>query len=107
VALLAVPELGSRQWLGPVSAEPGTQVAVRALGARDMLLGFLALHTLDTPAGPRMLRACAAADIVDGTATFIARRKLPAAGAWGTIVLAGGAAVRGFLVAGALTHESA
>lgn len=107
-ALVAVPEMASRQWLGKdTAARPGTQVAVRALGVRDMLIGFLVLHTVDTPAGPRMLRAAALADVVDAVSTLIARESLPAAGAYGTVVLAAGGAAEGLRVAGALTRATA
>jgi len=99
-ALVVAPELATRGWLGKqTAAQPSTQVAVRALGVRDMLLGFLALHTVDNEqAGPRMMRACAACDAVDAGATFAARRSLPAAGAWGTIALAAVASLRGLQV---------
>ena len=106
-ALVAVPELASKRWLGPVSAKKGTQAAVRALGIRDLIFGFLVLHTVGTPAGPRMLRACAVADAVDGLATFAARDELPADGAWGTMALAGVSAVKGVAVAGALARSAA
>lgn len=102
-ALIVAPELATRQWLGEAASKKGTQAAVRALGVRDVLLGFLVLHTIDTQAGPRMVRACALADTVDAVATFLARDELPAAGAWGTIALAGGGALGGLRTAGALT----
>jgi hypothetical protein len=105
-ALVVAPELASKRWLGDVASKKGTQVAVRALGVRDLLIGLLAVHTIGTPAGPRMLRACALADAVDGIATFAARDELPTDGAWGTIALAGGSAFRHVQVARALARAS-
>jgi hypothetical protein len=102
-ALLAVPEKASRQWLGDVSATAGGQVAVRALGIRDLLLGAITLHTLSHPQiGPRWVQMCAVADTVDAVATSAARDELPTVGAWGTIALAGGSTVAGLVIASKL-----
>ncbi|MCW3013870.1 MAG: hypothetical protein JWO02_962 [Solirubrobacterales bacterium] len=103
VALVVLPEQSSRPWLGDVSATAGAQVAVRALGIRDVLLGAITLHTLSHPqVGARWLQACAVADTVDAVATYAARDELPTAGAWGTIAMATVGAVDGLLVAAKL-----
>ena len=83
-------------WIGPDARRPGTTVFARALGARDVLLGGMVLHTIDRPdVGPRWLSATAACDAVDCASAAAVRDELPAArGAFG-IVLAGGAAVAG------------
>ncbi len=108
IGLVARPELASRQWLGDVSADPAAQVAIRALGVRDFLLGAITLHTLSSPAvGPRMLQACALADTVDAAATLAARDKLPSPGVWAVIALAGGAALDGLRTAQRLRGAAA
>jgi len=99
-ALLAAPSLVGRPWLGDVAATPGGRVALRALGARDALLGGIVLHLAGRPpAGGRALQAAAVADAVDFAATLAARRRLPPLGSAGVMALAGGAALAG-LVAG-------
>ena len=79
--LLVAPRLLGRPWLGRTATEPAGQVVLRALGARDLIIGAIALHTVDHPdVGPRWQRTCAAADAVDALATLVARRSLPPAG---------------------------
>jgi len=76
---------------------------VRSIGVRDMVLGMIALHTLDHPeVGPRWQATCAIVDTVDLLATGAARNDLPAAGVAGTAAVAGGAAAAGFYFARAL-----
>jgi hypothetical protein len=96
VALLAAPQRVGRGWLGADGDRPGTQVALRALGVRDLYLGALALHVASRPGvGRRTIAASAACDLVDGVATLAARRSLPTGGVAGTVVLALGAAAAG------------
>jgi hypothetical protein len=85
-------------WLGRDGAGTGS-VALRALGARDIVLGGIALHTLDNPqVGPRWQRTCAAVDAVDLVATAAARPKLPPVGSALVMAMAAaGAAVGGWL----------
>ena len=52
--------------------------------------------------GPRGQRTLAACDLVDLTATVVGRNALPAAGAAGTVALAGGAAAVELWAAGKL-----
>lgn len=102
VALVAAPTPASRGWLGATAEEPAGQVAMRALGIRDAILGAITLHTLSHPeVGPRWVATCAVADAVDFGATVAARRGLPPQAA-GVIALAGGSAVAGFALARAL-----
>jgi len=102
VGLMAAPTPSSRAWLGDVAGEPGGQVAMRALGVRDAILGALTLHTLSHPeVGPRWVATCAVADTVDFAATLTARRGLPPQ-ALGVVALAGGSAAAGFALAAVL-----
>jgi hypothetical protein len=103
--LLVAPRLLGRPWLGRTATEPAGQVVLRALGARDLIIGAIALHTVDHPdVGPRWQRTCAAADAVDALATLVARRSLPAAGSALVAALAATGTVTGLTVAGALSR---
>jgi hypothetical protein len=104
-ALLAAPAAVGRPWIGAAADRSGTQVALRALGVRDALLGGIALHLVGRggPAGGRALQACAVADAVDFAATLAARRELPPVGAAGVMALAGAAAVGGAVLGRALS----
>jgi hypothetical protein len=94
-AVLVAPSPVGRPWLGRVADEAPGQVALRALGIRDLLLGAIALHVADRPGvGARTMGACAITDVVDCAVTLAARRKLPA-GALGVAALAGAGAVTG------------
>jgi hypothetical protein len=104
VGLLVAPTRTAGGWLGRENLErPSVQAVVRSVGIRDVVLGMIALHTIDHPeVGPRWQATCAVVDSVDLLATVAARADLPAAGVAGTAVIAGGAAVGGFYFARAL-----
>jgi hypothetical protein len=94
-ALVVAPRLLGRVWLGAPAATPAGAVALRALGVRDVVLGGIAVHTLDHPdVAPRWQRTCAAVDAFDLVATVAARRSLPPVGS---------ALVMGIAAAGAAT----
>jgi hypothetical protein len=96
-ALLIVPERVAKGWLGEYAERPAVHALVRSIGVRDVVLGTIALHTLDhDEVGPRWQATCAVVDTVDLLATGAARRDLPAAGVAGTAVVAGVSAVAGF-----------
>lgn len=103
VAFLAAPALTGRGWIGDDAERPGTQVMIRALGIRDLILGMLTLHVAHRPGvGYRTVATCAAADLVDFGATFAAREHLPPAAATGAMAMAGTAALSGVALALAL-----
>ncbi len=105
-ALLIVPETVAKGWLGEYAERPAVHALVRSIGARDVVLGMIALHTLDHPeVGPRWQATCAVVDTVDLLATGAARNDLPAAGVAGTAAVAGGAAAAGFYFARALKQS--
>ncbi|HEV3000386.1 MAG TPA: hypothetical protein VGW75_06575 [Solirubrobacteraceae bacterium] len=95
-ACAVAPRTAGALWIGADARRPGTTVFARALGARDVLLGAMVLHTVDHPeVAPRWLAATAACDAVDCASALAVRDDLPPArGAFG-IALAGGAAVAG------------
>jgi len=80
-ALLVAPRLSLGIWIGRDAAAGATAPVARALGVREVVLGAMALHTLDRPqVAARWLRALAACDAVDLAATIAAGRSLPVYG---------------------------
>jgi hypothetical protein len=90
-ALLAMPDRTARPWLGEVAQEPGTTIAVRGLGARDLVLSAGALASASSGRSARAwLAACAASDAVDLVATLVANGdRLPTKSKPGTVAAAG------------------
>jgi hypothetical protein len=106
VALLA-PRPIARVWLGAPGDTSAGAVAMRALGVRDLVLGAMALHTLDHPeVAPRWQRTCAAVDAVDCAATVAARGALPPVGSALVMALAAGGAATGAWLGGALSRPA-
>lgn len=94
-AMVAKPGAVALPWLG--SAGAAATVPTRALGAREVLLGFLAAHVADRPGvGARTVQAIAVMDVVDLLATLAARRDVPKLGLVGVVGMAGGSAAAGF-----------
>jgi hypothetical protein len=101
VGLVVDPTRLTRRWLGPLS-EP-TVVALRGLGAREIVLHVMALVSAlrGGPVRP-FLAGSMAGDLADIVATTAARRGLPAGSAPATIVVAGAsAAISAGVAAGA------
>ena len=90
-ALALAPARLSKRWLGPVDAP--TSVALRGLGAREVLLNAVALASAlrGGPVRP-FLAASAAGDLADIAATVAARRGLPRGSTGATIMVAGSSA---------------
>jgi hypothetical protein len=96
-ALLLAPQRAARGWIGDLADRPGVQALVRSLGVRDVVLGMIALHTLDHPdVGPRWQTTVGVVDIVDAIGTGLAASDLPRRGVAGTAVIASGAAAAEF-----------
>jgi hypothetical protein len=100
-ALLAVPRSVTRGWIGDVGGTAGGKLLGRSLGARDLTLGLGVLAALDRgdARAKDWIRASAVADTADAVATALAYRHLPKRSRFGVLVLAGGAAVAGFIAA--------
>ena len=96
VGLLAAPQRVAKGWLAGDAQRPPTQVAVRGLGARDVALaaGVVLAAREGTPLRPWLV-GCLACDLADIASTLAAGSALPARARWGTVALAGGAAVAG------------
>lgn len=101
LGLLAAPVAFGRPWIGGAAADDGGKVALRALGARDALLGSMAIHVAaadDPLVAARWSAAIALCDVVDGVASAGARGRL---GPHGDAVtaLALGSAAAGYVIA--------
>jgi hypothetical protein len=95
IALLAAPGPVGKRWLGDVSEQPGAQVAIAGLGARDLALG---IGTLWAVGGRRRgvrswLIASGAADAADLAGVVRFRDALSTPSLAATAALAGGSAV--------------
>jgi hypothetical protein len=108
-ALLVRPRRTGTPWVGRKAArQRGTQALLRSMGARDVVIGMIALHTLKNPqVGPRWQRTCAAIDAVDALVTLAAIGDLPLYGVVWVTALAGGSAAAGFTFAGGLAAAAA
>ena len=103
-ALVAAPARPGGDWVGEDGRTPGGQVAMRALGAREILVGAGAFHAArsgDVRTAATWSLAIAACDLVDAVATGAAASSLPRHGApVGALAL--GSAAAGVLIAAAL-----
>jgi hypothetical protein len=93
-ALIAVPERLARRWLGPAAGAPPTQVPLRGMGAREIVVHGAAIAAAlnDLPLRP-FLAASVTGDLADILATVAGRRGLPDGSAPATLVVAGGSAL--------------
>lgn len=100
IGLIAAPERVAGPWIGDAASHGGGQVAVRALGVRDIALSAGVLGALDNrPVLRRFLAACAASDLSDIAATAAGRADLPERALPGTVALAGITALAGIALA--------
>ena len=108
VAALVAPRLTAAAWIGPVGLWKSTTPLTRGFGARDVLLGMMALHTLDRPeVARRWLLSLAACDAVDGLATLSARDRLPRRSVLAASVVALGSAATQVAIAQSLPSQPA
>ncbi len=102
--LVAVPARPGGDWVGEDGRTPGGQVAMRALGAREVLVGTGAFHAARSGSAQTAATwslALAACDLVDAAATAAACGSLPHRGVpVGALAL--GSAAAGVLIAAKL-----
>lgn len=100
VGLVVAPERLARRWLGPSAATGPTQVPLRALGVREIVIhaGALAAIRRGAPARP-FLYASIAGDLSDIASTLVARRELPHDAPPATALVAGASAALSAVVA--------
>jgi hypothetical protein len=95
-ALTIAPRATAAGWLGRDARRPATQVAIRALGARDLAIGLGVGYAASQGHGARpWLQAGTLADVVDLVATLRAREHLSPLGVAGVGAMAAGSAVLG------------
>ncbi|HET9719728.1 MAG TPA: hypothetical protein VFP55_06610 [Solirubrobacteraceae bacterium] len=94
VGLIAQPGRLTTAWLGRDAKAAGTQVAVRGLGARDLVLGAGTAIASGSDR-QRWLIAGIVGDVADLTATLAAGRALPARGRVLVAALAGAGVAMG------------
>ena len=101
--LIAAPERLTRRWLGPATGAPPTQVPLRGMGAREIVVHGAAIAAAlnDRPLRP-FLAASAAGDLADILATAAGRRGLPKGSAPATLAVAGGSALLTAVLAAAV-----
>jgi hypothetical protein len=101
--LAAFPARLTRRWLGPGGETGPTQVGVRGLAAREVLLhvGALAAAVRGAPLRP-WLTASIVGDVADIASTAAARRDVPDGSPLATLAVAGGSALISVAVAAAL-----
>ena len=103
VVFLAAPALATRRWLGPAADEGPAKVFIRAVGARDLVLGVGLLRAIESESTVRpWLRAGVAVDALDTVATVAAFGQLPKVLRLAVIALGVGGAVTGLRLADAL-----
>ena len=101
LGMLAAPTALGQPWVGDSATDAGGKVVVRSLGAREVLLGFMAIHvaSADDPLiAARWSAAIALCDVVDGVASAGARGRMGPK-AEPVVVLALGSALAGFGIA--------
>lgn len=92
--LIADPTRLARRWLGTAASDAPTQVPLRGLGAREIVLHGSALGAafIGAPLRP-WLAGSIAGDLADIAATFAGRAQLPDGSATATLVVAGSSAL--------------
>jgi hypothetical protein len=94
--LTLAPRLAGSGWMGRDSRRPATQVAISALGARDLAIGLGTAHAAGQGYGARpWVWAGILADATDLAATLRARDALPARNVALVGLVAGGSVLAG------------
>jgi hypothetical protein len=102
-ALIATPERLTRRWLGDTAERAGGRVALRALGAREVLLHTGALRaSLGGNCALPWFAASFAGDLADIASTVAERDGLPDGAARATVAVAGASALMTAAVAATL-----
>ena len=99
--LLAAPGRVARAWVGTAADSPGGAIALRGLGARDLVLSAGVAFCAWSGRDARLwLVGCAASDAADLAATLVAPgAALPGKAKPGAVALAGGFGVVGAVLA--------
>lgn len=100
VGLIAAPSRLGRRWLGPAANAAPTQVPLRALGAREVIIhvGGILAAVRGAPLRP-WLAGSIVGDLSDLAATVAGRDELPKGSPTATLVVGGSSAVLSAAVA--------
>jgi hypothetical protein len=99
-AMIVAPDRAVSRWIGVDAGRPGTQVVVRAFGARDVFLGLLGAHVAGRPGvGRRTIASLGILDAFDAGVTLAERRAIPPSGVAMLAALGGGGALAHVLAA--------
>jgi hypothetical protein len=103
--LIAAPSRLGRRWLGPAANAAPTQVPLRALGAREIILhtGAMIAAVRGAPLRP-WLAGSIVGDLSDLAATVAGRGELPTGSATATLVVGGSSALISAAAAAALEN---
>jgi hypothetical protein len=103
IGLIAAPARLGRRWLGPAANAAPTQVPLRALGAREIVLhlGAIFAAVRGRPLRP-WLAGSIVGDLSDLTATVAGRAELPKGATTATLVVGGSSALVSAAVAAAV-----
>jgi hypothetical protein len=94
--LIVAPQRVAKGWLPDDAGRPGTQVAIRGLGVRDVAVAVGVVVAAKAGGDVRVpLAACVACDLADIGATLAAGDALPRRARLGTVALAGASAALG------------
>jgi hypothetical protein len=98
--LIAAPSRLGRRWLGPAANAAPTQVPLRALGARELILhaGAIVAAVRGAPLRP-WLAGSIVGDLSDLVATVYGRNELPKGSSTATLVVGGSSALISAIVA--------
>jgi hypothetical protein len=104
-ALIAAPGRLGRRWLGPAAHAAPTQVPLRALGAREIILhsGAIIAAVGGGPLRPWLIGSIVG-DLSDLVATVAGRDELPKGSATATLVVGGSSALISAAVAAAVEN---
>ena len=106
-ALVALPQLAARVWVGPDASRKPVTILARGFGGRDLALGLGVAIALDRGAPVRgWLEACAMSDLVDLLATVLAGGAISPAARRGAIAVAGSSAVLSAVLSRALDQPT-
>lgn len=98
-ALLVAPSLTARGWVGEQASSGSGKVALRALGIRDVAIGYGTVHAIDSgdPNLRQWVTLAGLCDLADATATVLAFRRLPRRGRFLALAMAAAATSAAFV----------